>query len=154
MVCVLKWWFYFVVSLFAMAALAVTGNLTKLWTADIYKAVFITLTAYFFASAWIGRLTYREARGYSDYFVYKRHVEFMPDLMTQLGLIGTVIGFVLMLGGFVVSTDPATMQKATGVMIQGATIALYNTAVGLICSLLVKAQTLNLVLVAGDGDGK
>ena len=71
---------------------------------------------------------------------------FTSDLCLSIGMMGTVIGFIMMLGGFanIDINDMATVQgliKGLGV---GMSTALYTTLTGLICSALLKIQYFNL----------
>ena len=67
---------------------------------------------------------------------------FATEAMIKLGLLGTIIGFILMLGSVVNVTefDVTTMQKILANMSSGMGTALYTTMAGLICSLLASAQ--------------
>ncbi len=67
---------------------------------------------------------------------------FVADVMIKLGLLGTIIGFILMLGSVVnvADFDVTTMQKILRHMSSGMGTALYTTMAGLICSMLASAQ--------------
>ena len=67
---------------------------------------------------------------------------FFTDLMIKLGLLGTIIGFVLMLGSVVNVTDfdVTNMQNILKQMSSGMGTALYTTFAGLVCSILTAAQ--------------
>ena len=67
---------------------------------------------------------------------------FFTDIMIKLGLLGTIIGFVLMLGSVVNVTDfdVSTMQNILKQMSSGMGTALYTTFAGLVCSILTAAQ--------------
>ena len=67
---------------------------------------------------------------------------FFTDVMIKLGLLGTIIGFVLMLGSVVNVTDfdVTTMQNILKEMSSGMGTALYTTFAGLTCSILTAAQ--------------
>jgi hypothetical protein len=67
---------------------------------------------------------------------------FASDIMIKLGLLGTIVGFVLMLGSVwsVTEFDASTMQGVLKSMSYGMGTALYTTFVGLICSMLTGAQ--------------
>lgn len=67
---------------------------------------------------------------------------FATDAMIKLGLLGTIIGFILMLSSVVNITefDVATMQKILSHMSSGMGTALYTTMAGLVTSLLAAAQ--------------
>ena len=67
---------------------------------------------------------------------------FCTDIMIKLGLLGTIIGFVLMLGSVVNVSDfdAAAMQNILKQMSSGMGTALYTTFAGLVCSILTAAQ--------------
>lgn len=67
---------------------------------------------------------------------------FVADVMLKLGLLGTIIGFILMLGSVanITDFDVGNMQKVLQHMSTGMGTALYTTLAGLICSILVAMQ--------------
>lgn len=67
---------------------------------------------------------------------------FISDAMIKMGLLGTIIGFILMLGSVanITDFDVTTMQKVLRHMSNGMGTALYTTLAGLICSMLSAAQ--------------
>ena len=67
---------------------------------------------------------------------------FCTDIMIKLGLLGTIIGFVLMLGSVVNVSDfdANAMQNILKQMSSGMGTALYTTFAGLVCSILTAAQ--------------
>jgi hypothetical protein len=64
------------------------------------------------------------------------------ETLMKLGLLGTIIGFILMLGPVagLDGDDPAAMRTAMGVMSDGMAVAMYTTLAGLIGSILLRAQ--------------
>ena len=67
---------------------------------------------------------------------------FISDAMIKMGLLGTIIGFILMLGSIanITDFDVTTMQKVLRNMSNGMGTALYTTLAGLVCSMLAAAQ--------------
>lgn len=67
---------------------------------------------------------------------------FVADLMIRLGLLGTVIGFILMLGSIstVTSLDLPALQQLLGNMSEGMRVALYTTLCGLSAGILLSFQ--------------
>jgi hypothetical protein len=67
---------------------------------------------------------------------------FAGDALLKLGLLGTIVGFILML--FPIATldnfDPTSMKSSMKVMSGGMAVAMYTTLAGLVGSILVKAQ--------------
>ncbi len=67
---------------------------------------------------------------------------FASDSLMKLGLLGTIIGFIIMLApiaGLDVA-DKATMKSSMGLMSDGMAVAMYTTLSGLIGSILVQTQ--------------
>ena len=64
------------------------------------------------------------------------YIKFMANTLVILGLIGTVIGFIIALSGVdgSVSSNPEEVSKMVSTLIQGMSVALYTTLVGSICS--------------------
>jgi hypothetical protein len=67
---------------------------------------------------------------------------FAGDTLLKLGLLGTIVGFILML--FPIASldnfDPTSMKSSMKVMSGGMAVAMYTTLAGLVGSILVKAQ--------------
>ena len=85
-----------------------------------------------------------------DSFSEDRTVEigwFIAEACLALGMIGTVTGFLLMLNGAFMEIDlsnPTTIQNSLVKMALGMSTALYTTLTGLICSLALKIQLVNV----------
>ncbi len=67
---------------------------------------------------------------------------FMADLMFKIGLVGTVIGFIVMLGAItdLKSLDIHQARQMLGDMSSGMRLALYTTLAGLSCGALTGVQ--------------
>ncbi len=67
---------------------------------------------------------------------------FAADIMIKMGLLGTIVGFILMLGSVsnLRDFDVTTMQKVLSFMSSGMGTALYTTLAGLVCSMLAATQ--------------
>jgi len=67
---------------------------------------------------------------------------FAGDALLKLGLLGTIVGFILMLFPIASldSFDPTSMKSSMKVMSGGMAVAMYTTLAGLVGSILVKAQ--------------
>ena len=70
---------------------------------------------------------------------------FTSDLCLTIGMMGTVIGFMMMLSGFatVDVSNTSSVQELIKSLGGGMSTALYSTLVGLICSALLKIQWFN-----------
>lgn len=66
----------------------------------------------------------------------------MVDVLIKLGLLGTVVGFILMLSslGNITHLDIEIAQKLMVEMGSGMGVALYTTLSGLICAIFLSAQ--------------
>ena len=66
----------------------------------------------------------------------------MGDILMKLGLLGTIVGFILMLGPIagLDAEDDSAVRAAMGVMSQGMAVAMYTTLAGLVGALLLRAQ--------------
>lgn len=82
-------------------------------------------------------------RGYAD--TLRSPLQFgsyAGDSVLKLGLLGTIVGFILMLipiGGLD-TFDAATMKSSMRLMGDGMAVAMYTTLAGLVGSILIKAQ--------------
>lgn len=67
---------------------------------------------------------------------------FTADIMIKMGLLGTIVGFILMLGSVsnITDFDITTIQKILSYMSSGMGTALYTTLAGLVCSMLAATQ--------------
>ena len=67
---------------------------------------------------------------------------FISDALLKLGLLGTVVGFILMLMpiGEITEFDPGLMRQLLTEMSGGMAVALYTTLAGLVTSTLLKLQ--------------
>jgi hypothetical protein len=67
---------------------------------------------------------------------------FAGDTLMKLGLLGTIIGFIIMLAPIagLDASDKALMKSSMGLMSDGMAVAMYTTLAGLVGSILVKIQ--------------
>ena len=152
----LKWWLFMSAVMASSVLLAGLGLLGTLWEKDATKLSFVLLGLFAVMSGWCGYKTWRlsvfiDSNKTEPYLIEKiEHLMevgwFTSDLCLSIGMMGTVIGFIMMLGGFanIDINDMATVQgliKGLGV---GMSTALYTTLTGLICSALLKIQYFNL----------
>ena len=137
---ILKWWLIFCVTLISFFSASYFFSLhLHLWESDATKISFIILTVFVFSSAWVGKITY-DGQGNQNVGW------FIAESLLGLGMIGTVTGFLLMLGNAFENIDVSnteTLQNALTQMALGMSTALYTTLIGLICSLILKIQLVN-----------
>lgn len=148
----LRWWLIFVCSLGGLVLAAASGHILAMWRIDAYKVSFVTLSVYFLVTVFLGRLTWRITRGDRAWHLLFREVyDYAVTLMTMLGLIGTVIGFMGLLAtsfSSLGSADVAAARMAIGSLTAGSANALVNTLVGLMGAVGLKLQVINLNLAA------
>jgi hypothetical protein len=67
---------------------------------------------------------------------------FASDSLMKLGLLGTIVGFILMLAPIagLDASDHSAMKTSMGLMSDGMAVAMYTTLAGLIGSILVQTQ--------------
>ncbi len=73
---------------------------------------------------------------------WMNHGWFAADAVLKIGLLGTIIGFILMLAPIreLLNFDPASLQIAIQKMSAGMAVALYTTLSGLVANLLLRLQ--------------
>jgi hypothetical protein len=151
----LRWWLVFLCSVVGLASAVASGHILEMWRIDTYKVSFLTLTTYFLVTVFVGRLTWRVSSGErQSHLRYRDGCHYAVTLMTMLGLIGTVIGFMGVLAtsfASLASADVTVAQSAIGMLTSGSSTALVNTLVGLICAVGLNLQVINLDLAAEHG---
>ncbi len=67
---------------------------------------------------------------------------FVSDTLMKLGLLGTIVGFIIMLAPIATldAADKAAMKSSMGLMSDGMAVAMYTTLAGLVGSILVRIQ--------------
>ena len=67
---------------------------------------------------------------------------FVSDTLMKLGLLGTIIGFIIMLAPIATldAADKISMKSSMGLMSDGMAVAMYTTLAGLVGSILVRVQ--------------
>lgn len=150
----LRWWLFFSITALGTTALFISGIAQKVSQADITRISWLIYAVFAFFSVRIGVDTFRlcrqphaSRRQVAGYHQRSEIGWFVSDMLMTLGMIGTVIGFIYMLGtsfGQVEAGDLIGMRGVLARMSTGMSTALYTTAAGLVCSLLLKLQLFNL----------
>ena len=152
MISLLKWWLIFCLTLLGAGVAVYFGIHTHIYNADVTKLSFLIISIFIGTSVWIGNKTYRLDK-YDDYGQNTSVGWFIAESCLALGMVGTVTGFLLMLGTAFSNIDvsnSASLQKALEFMAVGMSTALYTTLVGLICSLIIKVQLVNLEVAINE----
>ena len=141
----LKWWLIFCLTLLGFGTLYHFNMHSQLYYADVTKLSFLIIIIFIFTSVWIGRKTY----DLDTTSVVDEKIDvgwFIAESCLALGMVGTVTGFLYMLGTAFENidiTDATTLQDALASMAKGMSTALYTTLTGLIASLIIKVQLVN-----------
>ncbi len=142
----LRWWLFFCISLTIMGISHYFGLFYELYEKDVTKISFGIIGLYIFTSLYIGKLTmdYKEGENIDSGLGVGW---FISESMLALGMIGTVAGFILMLGSSFEGLDvddTASLKETLTDMAMGMSTALYTTLTGLIFSQFTKIQLVNL----------
>jgi hypothetical protein len=88
------------------------------------------------------RIESTDAIAEDDMVRWLNHGWFAADSVLKIGLLGTIIGFILMLApiGELTSFDASSLQSALAAMSAGMAVALYTTLTGLIANILLRFQ--------------
>ena len=142
----LRWWLFFCLSILVAVVCHYFGFFYELYEKDATKLSFVIIAVYFLASTYVGKLTNDQRRG-KDYSTGLNVSWFVSESLLTLGMIGTVAGFIIMLGdtfGSIDTANPETLKQALSSMALGMSTALYTTLTGLILSQALKIQLVNL----------
>ena len=137
----LKWWLIFCLILLGFGTLYYFNMHSQLYYADVTKLSFLIIIIFMFTSVWIGRKTYIDNPDHKIDVGW-----FIAESCLALGMVGTVTGFLYMLGTTFENIDISnaqTLQDALASMAKGMSTALYTTLCGLIASLVIKIQLVN-----------
>lgn len=143
----LHWWLIFCLSVFGLIVAALFGGIKYVANADATKISFIIVAAYMLASGFIGKLTH-DSKKSIEFVKHLPFCWFTTELMLGLGMIGTLIGFLLLLqvafGSQIDLSNAASTQKILSSMAVGFATSGLTTLIGLGASLLLKIQLVNL----------
>ena len=130
------WWLVTVIQAILVGITIYFGSIEFLWNTDVTKLSFLTISLWIVASGINGYTSYRTKTNYDAPW-------FIAESCMTVGMIGTVIGFMLMLGSSFVNIDPSDIESMKQVIVDmasGMSTALLTTLTGLIASLFLKIQ--------------
>jgi len=149
---ILKWWLIFCLTLLGMCTCVYFNIHKDLYAADVTRLSFLIISIFTCTSIWIGTKTYKV--GIQQDYNQKSDVGwFVSESCLALGMVGTVTGFLIMLGTAFENVDVSnavTLQNALSDMALGMSTALWTTLIGLICSLIIKVQLVNLEVALNE----
>ena len=149
----LKWWLFLCVQGAVLAIANHFGFFQDLFEKDPTRIGFGILGILLVTSIWIGKKVYKLSRlnvtaTMKEELVNDLSIQwFIAESCLVLGLVGTVCGFIIMLGTAFVNIDVGnilSMQNALSQMSIGMSAALYTTLMGLLSSLVIKIQLVNV----------
>ena len=148
----LKWWLIFCITLLGLSVCVYFNIHKDLYAADVTRLSFFIISIFICTSVWIGSKTYKV--GIRQDYDQKSDVGwFVSESCLALGMVGTVTGFLIMLGTAFENVDvsnAATLQQALSDMALGMSTALWTTLVGLVSSLIIKVQLVNLEVALNE----
>jgi len=155
----LKWWLFFTLTIVGTIFSYYSGMLGLIWEKDASYLSFVTILVFYVTSLICGTNIYRLCRvtnpSKDTLQSFEKHEDigwFISEVCLNLGMLGTIIGFCMMLAGFDV-LDISKQQTVQGLLTElgkSMATALYTTLVGLICGQLLKIQYFLLNLAIKD----
>lgn len=154
MLVLLRWWFLFCLIALGACFAWMFDLFQYLYRVDRSFMAFSSIFLFAFVTVWIGRMTYAGCKGDGS---FRRHLPvcwFLTEAMMGFGMIGTLIGFLVLLssalGTPINTADTAAMTALISKMGIGFATAAVTTLVGLACSLVTKLQLINLEYLLED----
>ena len=146
----LRWWLLCCTQ-FALVTVAYHfGFFHHLYREDTTRIGFFILGILLLTTLWVGKKTYslkKTWEGADEALNEFSSGWFIAESCLVLGLIGTVTGFILMLGTAFTELDVTNITSVQGALVKmslGMSTALYTTLVGLISSLAIKIQLVTI----------
>jgi len=141
----LQWWLFFVLQLIILGASYVYKLHLFILNNDQTYISFILIGIWLITSMRIGYKLLKHIKTSNEKFW------FVAETCMAIGMMGTVLGFILMLGGSnLASIDPTDvegMKNVIGQLASGMSTALLTTLTGLIVSVSLRTQ-----LMIGEGE--
>lgn len=141
----LSWWLKIALMSVGILACLYAGVFSKLWREDLSKLSFVIIYMFVFFTGLSGISIYRYCRDQDTQkakSVINRSL-FWATRFQSLGMIGTVVGFIIVLGGNMEDLDAQNIEEFKEFvknMAYGLSTALYTTLAGLVCSFLLRIQ--------------
>jgi len=157
----LRWFVILFSSIAAAGIVQFKGLFAALWIADISGLSFIILLLFAILTPFIGYLTYTLSRYHPNEAKYQESLKYIQacwyasELLMALGMMGTLIGFTIMLGPALAGLDPSNLVLAKAAIFKmagGMSTAVLTTLVGLITSQLVKLQLINIDVIINEDE--
>ena len=144
----LQWWLLLCLIIFGVGVGIYYNMHNVIYDSDLTKLTIVIGVIFTISSFVVGLKVY--LREIKETIVSFDKQWFLSETMVSLGMVGTVIGFIVMLVTVFSELEMAnveSMKQSLVFMAEGMGTALWTTLIGLICSILLKAQ---LVLVEDE----
>lgn len=141
----LRWWVIVCFQVLILSLGVFFGVWTHIWEVDVTRISFVIIAIWLVTTLFIARYHFHSLQSARERFMPVGW--FLAESCLALGMIGTVAGFLIMMVSAFDSIDignTESMQAALSSMALGMGTALYTTLVGLISSLFIKSQLVNL----------
>jgi len=148
----LRWWLLAILMTLGGFVAFKAGIFHDMWFKDATYLSFVNLAILVIFTIKGGILTWRASSESGDLIELETKEEtgwFWSAQVLNIGMFGTVCGFIMMLDGAFGNadfTDPLFAQTALPKMVLGISTALYTTLTGLLAAVLLKIQYYNLSL--------
>jgi|TARA_R110001606_G_scaffold7787_6_gene34123 hypothetical protein len=142
----LRWWLFACLTVLAATVGYYFGFFHELYNKDATRLSFVIIGIYIVTTLYVGKITYDQRQG-KEYSNKLNVAWFASEALLSLGMIGTVAGFILMLGdsfGAIDTANAESLKEALSSMALGMSTALYTTLVGLVLSQALKIQLINI----------
>lgn len=130
------WWLATVIQVIGVGVAVGFGAVEFLLNSDQTYLSFVTTTMWVIGTITIGYMAWKKEKDFDTPW-------FIAESCISVGMIGTLIGFMLMLSSSLGNVDPSnieSMKAVIGDMAKGMSTALVTTLSGLIFSLFLKIQ--------------
>jgi len=141
----LRWWVIVCFQVLILSLGVYFGVWTHILEVDVTRISFIIIAIWLVSTLFIARYHFVTSKVARERFMPVGW--FLAETCLALGMIGTVAGFLIMMISAFSNIDignTESMQEALSSMALGMGTALYTTLVGLISSLFIKSQLVNL----------
>lgn len=143
----LQWWLIFVLQCIAVGIAYYFDLHTYALEHDKTYLTFVLLAMWFFTSLKLGQRIYKQSETSDERYW------FIAESSMSVGMVGTVVGFIMMLDGSnLAAVDPSdteAMKAIIGQLASGMSTALITTFMGLVVALALRVQ----LIINGDTSG-
>lgn len=141
----LQWHLIFTLICVVSIMMYYCGMASDIWQKDASMISCAIYSIFIVCSIFCGKLSFNICKNPGLFQIYMNKAEigwFFSELCLTLGMIGTIVGFIMMLSGFN-TLDIQNVSTVQGLLSQlglSMATALYTTIVGLVCGSILKIQ--------------